>query len=112
VIIWPPSRWRFLPIPSTFNQPGVDSGKGSAAVASAAPYLPLAAGFAGAFPLTLVQRRVRRRAQGRMRSGARNRVPDTTRPGKRRARTLRPPGLSPRVPTMRAGPLRRRSRRG
>ncbi len=61
VIIWPPSRWRFLPIPSTFNQPGIDGGKGSAAMASAAPFLPMGAGFAGAFPLTLVQRRVRRR---------------------------------------------------
>jgi signal peptidase I len=70
VIIWPPSRWRFLPIPSTFGQPGVTGGKGTAAMASTAPYLPLAAGFAGAFPLTLAQRRVRRRAaQRRKRRG-------------------------------------------
>ncbi len=66
VIVWPPSRWRILPIPSTFNQPGID--KSSAAgdsrlglsrlsqmaenqllgtkVLPSAPYLPLAAAAA------------------------------------------------------------------
>jgi signal peptidase I len=62
VIVWPPSRWRFLPIPSTFNQPGIDSTKAAAAFAgSAAPFVPLAAGFGAALPLTLAQRRLRRR---------------------------------------------------
>ena len=61
VIVWPPSRWRFLPIPSTFNQPGVDSGKVAAVAGTAAPFLPLAAGFGAALPLTLAQRRLRRR---------------------------------------------------
>jgi len=84
VIVWPPSRWRFLQIPSTFDQPGIDKpsssaeGKQSAAHESAAQqsavsallgakvqpqgsYLPLAAGLAGAVPLTWLQRRARRR---------------------------------------------------
>jgi signal peptidase I len=84
VIVWPPSRWRFLPIPSTFDQPGIDKPRTSAqalqasaresasqqAAASAllgtrvhpeGPYLPLAAGLVGAVPLTWLQRRVRRR---------------------------------------------------
>jgi signal peptidase I len=82
VIVWPPSRWRFLPIPSTFDQPGIDkprsAAQGSAARESVAQqsavsallgakvqpqgsYLPLAAGLAGAVPLTWLQRRARRR---------------------------------------------------
>jgi signal peptidase I len=78
MIVWPPSRWRILPLPSTFLQPGIAK-SGSAAAAlpgaasfgagpsgavrteAAAPFLPLAAGFAGAVPLTLLQRRLRRR---------------------------------------------------
>ena len=71
MIVWPPSRWRILQIPSTFNQPGVNASStaravGAAAaagpaIAPAAPYLPLEAGFVMAVPLTLVQRRLRRR---------------------------------------------------
>jgi signal peptidase I len=73
MIVWPPSRWRILPIPSTFLQPGIaKSGSSAAAVPGAAPsgavriepaapFLPLAGGFAGAVPLTLLQRRLRRR---------------------------------------------------
>ena len=68
MIVWPPSRWRILPIPSTFLQPGIiKSGSAAAAqsgvvrIEPAAPLLPLAAGFAGAVPLTLLQRRLRRR---------------------------------------------------
>jgi signal peptidase I len=69
MIVWPPSRWRFLPIPATFLQPGINrSAAGAAALASgtgrlepAAPLLPVAAGFAGAVPLTWLQRRLRRR---------------------------------------------------
>jgi len=84
VIVWPPSRWRFLQIPSTFDRPGIDKpssgaeGKQAAAQKSAAQqsavsallgakvqpqgsYLPLAAGLAGAVPLTWLQRRARRR---------------------------------------------------
>jgi signal peptidase I len=75
MIVWPPSRWRVLPIPSTFSQPGIaPASAGSAAavgasravaagvaVAPAAPYLPLEAGFVLAVPLTWLQRRLRRR---------------------------------------------------
>jgi signal peptidase I len=71
MVVWPPSRWRNLPIPSTFAQPGIDSpsaaaGLGAAAgvsgpVAPAAPYLPVAAGFALALPLTWLQRQLRLR---------------------------------------------------
>jgi len=74
MIVWPPSRWRILPIPSTFGQPGIAApARGPAATtraaserdgvvaAPAAPYLPLEAGFAAAVPLTLLQRRLRRR---------------------------------------------------
>jgi signal peptidase I len=79
VIVWPPSRWRILPIPATFGQPGIDRPSGSSAarpgasspavagrllsfpVRPEAPCFPLAAGFAGAVPLTWLQRRTRRR---------------------------------------------------
>ena len=83
VIVWPPSHWRILPIPATFDQPGVDRtgvarGTGAswprrpAIVASmtasqlmvrvrpAAPYVPMAAGVAGAVPLIWLERRARR----------------------------------------------------
>jgi signal peptidase I len=84
VIVWPPSRWRILPIPSTFHQPGINrasSALGQSATASedaaaaaqllgtkvaAEPaYLPLAAGFIGALPLTWLQLRIRRRLRRR-----------------------------------------------
>jgi signal peptidase I len=82
VIIWPPSRWRFLPIPATFTQPALD--KSSAAAASlagpaspsdllparlepAGPAVPLALGFAAAIPVTWLQRRVRMRVARRRR---------------------------------------------
>ena len=60
VIVWPPSQWRILPIPSTFEQPGITKSASAAAAAGpgaaqrpsaaarvrpAAPYLPVAAGF-------------------------------------------------------------------
>jgi signal peptidase I len=97
MIVWPPSRWRVLPIPETFGQPGVTSGKPAAgaamrsdgAVAGAAsgsavpaaalgpvvaqpasPLLPLELGFAGAVPLTWLQRRFRLRSRRRGRGGA------------------------------------------
>jgi signal peptidase I len=91
VIVWPPSRWRILPIPSTFSQPGISrsasAGHPAAAGAAGAPaaderavaqllgarvapepaYLPLAAGVIGAVPLTWLQLLVRRRIQRRRR---------------------------------------------
>ena len=66
--VWPPSRWRVMSIPGTFDQPGIDGAKGAAlgaAVAPAAPYLPLEAGFVIAVPLTWLQRRLRRRLRHR-----------------------------------------------
>ena len=68
MIAWPPSRWRFLPIPSTFAQPGIDSPSAiadfSAALALAVRYRPAEAGLALAFPLTWLLRRLRPRGPG------------------------------------------------
>jgi signal peptidase I len=73
VIIWPPSRWRFLPIPATFQQPKLNaSGAPGTSGAAAAlpdtirlqpegPAVPLTLGFAAAVPLTWLQRRIRTR---------------------------------------------------
>ena len=83
VIIWPPSRWRILPIPATFEQPKLNESSAvtpastggytsAAADASTAgllsarlepsnPALPLSLGFAAALPISWLQRRVRRR---------------------------------------------------
>jgi signal peptidase I len=87
MIVWPPSKWQILRIPSTFEQPGIDkpaaasaSGASGSAAANAATdagqmlpaqirpepsYLPLAAGLVLAFPLTWLQRRTRRRLRRR-----------------------------------------------
>jgi signal peptidase I len=86
VIVWPPSRWRILPIPSTFSQPGISKAAGAlespvtraparqagvtellgATVKPEAPYAPLAAGFVAAVPLTWLQRRTRQRLTNRL----------------------------------------------
>jgi hypothetical protein len=61
-IVWPPSRWRILPIPATFDQPGIV--RSSAAAAGAAlPYLPAGAGVAFAAPVAVVRRRRRLRSR-------------------------------------------------
>ncbi len=97
VIIWPPSQWRILPIPSTFDQPGIDkpgsavagqsarTAQGRSASAAAVdqilgaqvrpepPYVPLAAGAVLAVPLTWLQRRARRRLAERLRQRRRHR---------------------------------------
>jgi signal peptidase I len=79
VIIWPPSRWRILPIPDTFQQPklsataaaaGTPTAQEAAGLLSArlqpsSPALPLTLGFAVAVPVTWLQRRVRLRAARR-----------------------------------------------
>jgi len=73
MIVWPLSRWRILPIPSTFSQPGIArparaaaaSWSGAAQAEPAAPFLPVGAGLAGAVPLTWLQRDLRRRHQRR-----------------------------------------------
>jgi signal peptidase I len=87
VVIWPPSHWKILSIPSTFDQPGIDKSKSSSAAGSGAgsaenaalsrlvgtrvapstPYLPLAAELVGAVPLTWLQRRARRQLRARLR---------------------------------------------
>jgi len=68
MIVWPLSRWRILPIPSTFTQPGIVTRAAAAALPSgaiqaepAAPFLPLGAGLAAAVPLTWLPRMLRRR---------------------------------------------------
>ena len=61
VIVWPPSRWRVLPIPSTFQQPGIVTAASAAAGASA-PYLPLGAGLGVAAPVAVLRRRRRSRS--------------------------------------------------
>jgi signal peptidase I len=87
VVVWPPSQWKFLPIPSTFNQPGVDRPASASAAARQTdsqqaaetallntkiqpepPYLPVAAGFVAAIPLTWLQRRARIRLVSRIRA--------------------------------------------
>jgi signal peptidase I len=67
VIVWPPSQWRILPIPATFDQAGLD-GAVSGAAAAATPYLPLTAGAVVALPLTWLQRGARRRLVRRLRA--------------------------------------------
>jgi signal peptidase I len=57
VIVWPLSRVTTLPIPATFDTPGL------ALMNSGLPAVPLALGFAGAVPLTLFRRRARRGAR-------------------------------------------------
>ena len=83
MVVWPPSRFRILPIPPTFSQPGLGrsaagaTGRGRSAVALAAagsavpvrpsaPFLPLAGGLAAAFPLTVLERRLRLRRRRRV----------------------------------------------
>jgi signal peptidase I len=80
VIIWPPSRWGFLNIPATFEQPQLNDSNAAAGgstaalvaamdngtpVQAAGSALPLTLGLAGAIPLTLLQRTVRRRLKSR-----------------------------------------------
>jgi signal peptidase I len=82
VIIWPASRAGVLNIPATFEQPQLNAQTAGAAANAAAggsaaalengtqvrpasPPLPLALGFAGAVPLTWLQRRIRVRRRHR-----------------------------------------------
>jgi signal peptidase I len=91
MIVWPPSRIRILPIPSTFDQPGLNhvAAPSSRTVRPAlagvplkpsAPYLPLAAGLVAAVPLTALERRLRLRTLRRRRAASAVRE----RPGQRR----------------------------
>jgi signal peptidase I len=87
VIIWPPSRWRILPIPATFEQPKLNASSAVTPASSIAgpsatgdpsatavlsarlepsnPALPLVLGFALALPVSWLQRRARIRANRR-----------------------------------------------
>ena len=75
VIVAPISRWRVLPIPATFQQPQLTASAVAASQVPAAsllgalalPGAPAAAGLVAALPLTLVQRRLRRRLHARWR---------------------------------------------
>src|SRR5580693_2330439 len=80
IIIWPPSRWRILPIPATFEQPALNGSHaagppvpGSALLTARAEptgqVVPLALGFVVALPLPWLQRRVRMRVVRRRRRG-------------------------------------------
>jgi signal peptidase I len=83
LIVWPLSRWRVLPVPATFSQPGIHTPAASSAapgvsppglgasgavaaglaaglpVRPSSPLLPLAAGAGLALPVTWLQRRAR-----------------------------------------------------
>jgi signal peptidase I len=82
MIVAPISRWRILPIPATFEQPALNKASAAALAADpvatglsvlrgsgesvvfgalALPGGPVAAGLTAALPLTLLQRRMRRR---------------------------------------------------
>jgi signal peptidase I len=87
VVVWPPSQWRILSIPATFEQPGVASADpgptapaaravaGAAlqgvAVRPAAPYVETTVGFAGAFPVWWLSRRFSSRSGHKRRGGRR-----------------------------------------
>ena len=81
VIVWPPSHWRILPIPATFEQPALNSSHAAGPAGAVGPdaatlraeptgqVVPLTLGFAGALPLTWLQRRVRMSVARRRRRG-------------------------------------------
>jgi len=65
LVAWPISHWATLPIPSTFNQPGIGDQSAQAAgggqVGALLASSPAAAGLIGAVPLTYLYRRGRLR---------------------------------------------------
>ena len=70
LILWPPSRFRILPIPATFNK--LDNGQalGAGAISELTrPAAPLVLAGSVALPLTWLDRRLRRR-RGSRRAGA------------------------------------------
>jgi signal peptidase I len=94
MVVWPPSQWKILSIPSTFDQPGIDKPADSAAARAASraaeqrataellgvpvrpsnSYLPMTVGLAGAVPITWLQRRARRRLLSKMAARRRRRI--------------------------------------
>ena len=66
VIAWPPSRWRILPIPPTFDRPGIARAESAARAA----YVPVAAGAVVAVPFIARYRRTpRRQRSGKAEAG-------------------------------------------
>jgi signal peptidase I len=64
VVAWPVTRWGTLPVPGTFDQPGLNTAAGAAA--------PAALGLAGALPIVLWRRRALvKRTDPRHRTGGR-----------------------------------------
>jgi len=66
LILWPPSRFRVLPIPATFNK--LDNGQalGAQAISELTrPAAPLVLAWSVALPLTWLDRRLRRRPGSR-----------------------------------------------
>lgn len=63
LILWPPSRFRVLPIPSTFTKLNASS---AALGALASPAAPAAVAGVAAMPLMLLERKIRRRASRRL----------------------------------------------
>ncbi len=70
VIVWPPSQWRILRIPATFDQKGIDAAAGAAPAA-----VPAVAGVLAAVPLTWLYRRARRSRLRRWRRARPDRGP-------------------------------------
>ncbi|KUL26136.1 signal peptidase I [Streptomyces regalis] len=54
---WPINRWGTLPVPDTFDQPGLDE---QASAAAALPYAPQTVAFAGVVPVVVWRRRLAR----------------------------------------------------
>src|SRR5215469_16278053 len=86
LVVWPPSQWRVLSIPLTFEQPGITaaparSASAAPALAGAAlqgvavrpapPYVQTTVGFAGAFPVWWLFRRFSSRSGHKRRGGRR-----------------------------------------
>jgi signal peptidase I len=63
LILWPPSRFRVLPIPSTFTKLNTSS---AALGALTSPAAPAAVAGVAAMPLMLLERKIRRRASRRL----------------------------------------------
>jgi signal peptidase I len=73
VVAWPPSQWRILSIPATFDARGI-----TAVAGAAGAVLPAAAGVVAAVPLTWLYRRIRARRSplGRRARPHRDRLPE------------------------------------
>jgi signal peptidase I len=71
LVVWPPSRFKVLWVPSTFSQAMPESEAAAVAAARvipASPALPLSAGVIAAIPVALAERRIRLRRRRRSRA--------------------------------------------